>query len=128
MKYSAKRKILLENLQNMTSHPSAEEIGVICKKNNISAPTVYRNMAQLEEEGVVMRICTPFGKERYDGDTSYHNHIICPICGKITDVPMSKKMLDLLKEEEGENGYIRSNVVFYRKCEGCKEPVAKYNL
>ncbi len=128
MRYSVKRNTILENLQNLKTHPTAEDIEQICKDIHVSAPTVYRNMSQLEEEGVVQRICTPFGKERYDGDVSWHNHVICPVCGKITDAPISKEMKELLEKENLDNGYSKANVVFYKNCEGCNSLKTKYNL
>lgn len=83
------RKIILEELQKVYSHPTAEEIYEMVKPRlpRISLATIYRNLDALEEAGLVLKLqAKNNGKARYDGDTKKHCHLVCKSCGKVIDV------------------------------------------
>ncbi len=56
--FSSRRQAVLEVIQKMRCHPSADMIYEECRKTipNISLATVYRNLAYLEEQGELGRV------------------------------------------------------------------------
>jgi Fur family ferric uptake transcriptional regulator len=82
------RRIILEALQNVTSHPSADEIyGMVREKlPRISLGTVYRNLDLLAASGTILCLDRISSQKRFDGDTRLHHHVRCRVCGKIGDI------------------------------------------
>ena len=87
MRFSQQRDAILQALQRTRSHPTAEWIYEEVQKEipHLSLGTVYRNLNQLTDTGVIQRIFDN-GCVRYDGNTSRHDHFRCDRCGKIFDL------------------------------------------
>ena len=83
------RKVILENLKNTESHPSADEIYLKVRKilPHISLGTVYRNLETLSEMGLINKLDSCGNQRRYDGNIGKHYHIRCSKCGKVVDLP-----------------------------------------
>ena len=88
MKYSRQRESILNSLNEKLDHPTAEMVYNCVKKEqpNISLGTVYRNLNQLVEQGVLRRIATPVSGDRFDIRTDPHAHLLCTRCGKVLDL------------------------------------------
>ncbi|MFP4107907.1 MAG: transcriptional repressor [Desulfonatronovibrio sp.] len=88
MRLTRQRKLILEQLRQTRSHPTAVEIYDKVRKlmPNISLGTVYRNLDVLCKTGVIQNIETCGGQKRFDGTLESHLHIICSGCGKIQDI------------------------------------------
>ena len=88
MKYSRQRESILNSLNEKLDHPTAEMVYNCVKKEqpNISLGTVYRNLNQLVEQGVLRRIATPVSGDRFDIRTDTHAHLLCTRCGKVLDL------------------------------------------
>ncbi len=88
MKYSRQRESILNSLNEKLNHPTAEMVYNCVKKEqpNISLGTVYRNLNQLVEQGVLRRIATPTSGDRFDIRTDPHAHLLCTRCGKVLDL------------------------------------------
>lgn len=86
-RYSKKRERILQCLLNTKEHPSAERIYSQLKGEipSLSLATVYRNLKNLKEEGLVRSVGIVDGEERFDADTSPHTHMICIKCGRVID-------------------------------------------
>lgn len=58
MNYSRQREIILETLKENVVHPTAEYLyGILQEKApNISLATLYRNLNQLAENGIIKRL------------------------------------------------------------------------
>ena len=67
MKYSNSVRQLLTLLRSTRSHPSADWLYENLRKEfpNISLGTVYRNLAQLAENGDILKISTSANKEQF---------------------------------------------------------------
>ena len=78
MKYSRQREIILDKLKANAVHPTAEYLYSILKKENstISLATLYRNLNQLEEHGIIKRIDGLETSSHYDHNTHTHYHFI----------------------------------------------------
>ena len=60
MNYSKQREIILDTLRNNVVHPTAEYIYEILKEEDskISLATLYRNLNQLADKGIIKKIET----------------------------------------------------------------------
>lgn len=122
MKYSNQREALLTLLRSTRSHPSADWLYENLRKEfpNISLGTVYRNLAQLAENGDILKISTSANKEHFDGFVHRHFHFVCNKCDKIYDVDLDG--MDEIKNQAAEklNADIEDySLIFYGICENC---------
>jgi len=93
------RQIVLEAVQSTMDHPTADWVYRLARRKlpRISLGTVYRNLKQLAEEGLINEIHAGGHPARFDGNTGRHYHIRCLGCGRVNDLPMS---VDHRLEEE----------------------------
>ncbi len=86
------RSIILEELRKVKSHPTADELYGMVRKRlpRISLGTVYRNLDFLAETGEILKLESAGSIKRFDGDTSWHQHVRCTHCGRIGDVMPSQ--------------------------------------
>ncbi len=122
MRYSKQREALLSLLRSTRSHPSAQWLYENLRKEfpNISLGTVYRNLALLEEKGYIVRIHTTSNTEHYDGFVDKHQHFVCRICGKITDVDIDNTDVIQSQAAEKSGGKIEDySLIFYGICSEC---------
>lgn len=89
MNYSKQRDFILNALQMNPIHPTAEEIYTLLKKDHpkLSLATVYRNLNQLVQTGLVRKITGLENSDHFDHQLHPHYHFLCQSCGKIYDVP-----------------------------------------
>lgn len=117
------RRIILEELKKVSSHPSADEIFhlVRMKIPNISFGTVYRNLRFLKKQGFLMEL--DYGKtfSRFDGNPQNHYHFKCIQCGKIFDVkePVNRSLDRRISQEMGFQVSCH-RLEFYGKCKECQ--------
>lgn len=99
MKRSVQREAILHELRSLKTHPTAEELHVRLKvaMPNLSLATVYRNLEQFSNAGLVQKIDCGGELRRFDGNVAPHPHLRCPECGKVHDVENPR--LDLLQRE-----------------------------
>ncbi len=88
MRSSKQRDLILDIINTNHNHMNAEEIYLCAKKiiTNISLGTVYRNINQLVDHNMIIRIKTNEGNDRYDNVLEKHYHFVCDKCHKIIDV------------------------------------------
>ena len=90
IKHSRQRECIKEFLADRFDHPTAETIYLNVKKEfpNISLGTVYRNLSLLTNQGLIRKLSTGIGPDRFDGNTSQHYHVLCTECGSVLDLDM----------------------------------------
>lgn len=122
LKYSRQRQSIQNYLLNSYEHPTADMVYMHVKNEypNISLGTVYRNLNLLTDIGEALKINTPNGGHRYDGQISPHNHFICTQCGSIVDLEMSEIKNVQTLDGQMFDGYIESHsTVFHGICSAC---------
>lgn len=94
---SRQRRIILEELQKVKSHPSAQEIYDIVRRRlpRVSLGTVYRNLEILAESGLINKLESSGAQRRFDSETGKHYHGRCLRCDRIVDLPF--KPLDYIE-------------------------------
>lgn len=87
--YSKQREVVMNVLQNTKSHPTVNWIYEQARLQipNISLGTVYRNLTELNREGMIAEIPVSDGCQHFDADISNHIHFHCLSCGAIYDCP-----------------------------------------
>ena len=88
MRLTSQRQVILEELQKVTSHPTASEVFDMVRKRlpRIGLGTVYRNLDLLAERGIIKKLEAGGEQKRFDGDTSQHYHVRCVKCGQVEDI------------------------------------------
>ena len=83
------RRIILEEIRKMGSHPTADGIYEMARRRlpRISLGTVYRNLETLSESGVIQKLEFGGAQKRFDGDPENHYHLHCTDCGRLDDIP-----------------------------------------
>lgn len=121
---TVQRTLVLETVQRLRSHPTADEIYAEISKicPSISRATVYRNLQQLCEQGVITRREIPGSPDRYDHVTTNHYHARCLICGKVIDVDMDY-LSELPAAVKDAHGFKLTghSVVFDGVCAECQK-------
>ena len=122
-RHSRQRDAVLVNLCSRYDHPSAEDIYLSLKPDMpaISLATVYRNLAQLETDGKIIRVGSG-GTARYDGNISPHYHLSCLKCGSVVDIFMDDDCGICEKAAKIFEGTIISHsVLFTGYCTDCSK-------
>ncbi|MGA2619262.1 MAG: transcriptional repressor [Thermoguttaceae bacterium] len=81
------RRIILEELRGVKSHPTAVEIFERVRRRlpKISLGTVYRNLDLLTRLGMIQKLEWSAGEARFDGAVAAHDHLRCLGCGRVDD-------------------------------------------
>lgn len=106
MKHSVQREAILSELRSLKSHPTADELYLRLKETmpHLSLATVYRNLEQFSQAGLIMKLDGGGVLKRFDGNIEPHPHLRCRSCGKVSDVEngdvdkLQNKLIDLLPE------------------------------
>jgi len=83
------RRMLLRVLFSEGEHRSAEELAaaVHAQAPDVNISTIYRNLDELVRLGVVDRAYLGGGPASYHLASAAHGHIVCELCGAMTEVP-----------------------------------------
>jgi Fe2+ or Zn2+ uptake regulation protein len=124
---TAQRRLILETLESLNSHPTAEELYELVRQKDPSLhlSTVYRTLRWLEQEGLVSsRLFDKDSRqERFDPVyPSEHYHFLCTSCKTVIEfdtllVNTIKAQFELHSGAEVEVG----SVVLYGLCRKCRE-------
>ena len=98
-RYTTNRRKLIGILQEATKPITINQI--LESNSDLAQSSVYRNLAVLEQAGLVVRIITNDDHARYElaeHILDHHHHIICSPCGEILDFHLSAKIEKALEE------------------------------
>lgn len=115
------KRLILEITQSHHDHPTADMIYIElrAKDNRISRGTVYRNLEQLADSGLLLHVKVP-GADRFDSRRELHYHIICRSCGFVSDAPPEyREELDRQVAEKTSFLVERHCLVFEGLCPDC---------
>jgi len=118
---TTQRQIILETLQNLDAHPSAEELffEISKKHSSVGKSTVYRNLRQLSHDNVLGEFSVG-GIVRFDKNPCRHYHYICDICGKIFDIEIDGcDDLDTIVQEKYGLNVRQHEIEFFGTCNNC---------
>jgi Fur family ferric uptake transcriptional regulator len=83
------RRVILEELKKMDSHPTADEVFQVVRRRlpRMSLGTVYRNLETMSRSGIIKKLEISGSARRFDAKLDTHHHVRCVKCGKIEDLP-----------------------------------------
>ena len=120
---SKQRKVILEELKKVKSHPTADEVYDMVRKiiPRISLGTVYRNLEFLSSKGLILKLGAPGAQKRFDGTPEPHPHIRCAVCTSVADVECDIEIPVI--PDSCTSGYkiMITNVEFVGVCPKCQE-------
>lgn len=120
---TAQRRVILDELRKLKTHPTADELYVIVRSKlpQISLGTVYRNLEQLSTAGTIQKLELTGTQKRFDGEVNRHYHIRCTQCDCVEDIPDAEmveidlKLSEMIKSMEFEGYRLELN----GKCSKC---------
>jgi Fe2+ or Zn2+ uptake regulation protein len=123
LRMTHQRELILEELGNCHSHPTADALYERIKKKlpRISLATVYRNLEILSEAGMIRKLEISGRQKRFDKEIEQHDHIFCVQCRRVDDIKFDQSRLVSLEEEQSQ-GYKISGcrVEFFGVCPKCQ--------
>ena len=123
------RRGLLAVLEDTDRPLTAEEI---TRASGLPMSTAYRNLGELADAGVVVRITAIGGGDRYElaeqvsPHHRHHHHLVCEGCGIVTDFAPSAQLERLIDREVqsllDSTGFEVTNHVFdvRGRCRDCR--------
>ncbi|HQG13942.1 MAG TPA: transcriptional repressor [bacterium] len=122
---TVQKKVILEAIRSVKSHPTADELFSMVRRSlpNISLATVYMNLEQMSEAGIIKKIEVAGKQKRFDADLSDHCHFRCRDCGAVHDfeIPSISTIIDRLEgvadHDLSVEGY---NIEFFGRCSKCR--------
>lgn len=91
LRITPQRDALLRVLSRAGHHPTADELyrGVRRRLPSVSPATVYRNVQQLAEAGIISTLHRS-GAAQYDANPEEHHHFVCETCGSVVDIYLAR--------------------------------------
>ena len=105
-RFSKKREAIYACLCGTQVHPSADWIYRELRPDypDLSLATVYRNLIQLKEAGMIQSVGVVDGQERFDADLHPHSHLVCSRCGSVRDLEI-RLPERLTRDTEEQSGW-----------------------
>jgi Fur family transcriptional regulator, ferric uptake regulator len=129
LRMTNQRRIIVEELSKVRSHPTAVEIFEMVRRRlpKISLGTVYRNLEFLSETGVIQKLEMAGSQKRFDGTAANHYHIRCVMCHRVDDVPLNHiAMIDDILRRISDYKILWHKLEFMGICPECGGERAGY--
>ncbi len=106
IRVTAQRMAVYQALARDPAHPTADAIHgrLRAGMSSLSPATVYRILEFLEQEGLVRKVSTTQGVGRFDANLAWHQHLVCRVCGSMTDFEQNPPAL-LKLPQSGTAGF-----------------------
>lgn len=121
MKYSRQRELVREAVEQFQCHPTADMVYQSVRKREptISLATVYRNLHQLAEHGMIRCIPILGDSDRFDCTLTPHEHMICIKCGSVVDIFPEESVLAYFQEMQKKHRISSYHLVLHGICDAC---------
>ncbi len=127
MNKTIQRAAILNELRSCHRHPTADELYAVLryKVPQISLGTIYRNLEEMSQRGVIRKLELAGRQKRFDPDPAPHYHLRCRRCDTLVDLHNAEldkaEMLfqELLEAIGGET----VRVEFDGYCPRCREAI-----
>jgi Fur family peroxide stress response transcriptional regulator len=125
LKLTPQRMIIFRVLSELDRHLTADEVYQKAKKDYpmLSAATVYRNLEQMVNAGLLSHLSLGGIAMKYDTNLEEHHHFICTSCGRIHDIYLTKVTYELDKKKSslGKAKIDAPELYLHGVCEDCLE-------
>jgi Fur family transcriptional regulator, ferric uptake regulator len=101
------RRLLLEVLFDAGDHRTAEELADAVQRRapDVHLSTIYRNLDDLQELGVVAHSHLGHGPATYQLASMAHSHFICEQCGAMIEAP-DELFVGLARTAKAQHGFV----------------------
>lgn len=124
LKITPQRLLIIKVLEDLGEeyHPGAEEIwrGVAAREPNISRATVYRNLKQLVDSGIINELYFRDGKARFELNQEHHHHFVCLTCGGTEKISAAEKLEEVFKEIGLKRKVVSHQFEVFGICNDCE--------
>jgi Fe2+ or Zn2+ uptake regulation protein len=121
---TGRRAIVRALLQGPDHHVTAEDVARIVHADqpDVHLSTIYRTLDALEDLGVVGRVNLGAGGAVYHLTDHAHHHLVCAVCGAVTEVP-DDVLGSLGRELEQRYGFALSSrhLAITGRCAACRD-------
>ena len=92
IRMTPQRLAVYRALASDASHPTAESLSarLLDRVPGLSQATVYRTLEFLEAENLIRRVSGPESVGRFDAKLEHHQHLVCRVCGSLSDVSLAE--------------------------------------
>lgn len=122
-KLTPQRMIIYRIICETEKHLTVDEVYQKARQEYpmLSAATVYRNMEQMVEAGLLSHLGQGGSATRYDANLEEHHHFICSRCKKVLDIYLREVNyeLDAEKSRLGEAKIDSPELYLRGVCQGC---------
>lgn len=124
MNRTIQREAILKELKHNKKHPTADEIYIKLRISmpQLSLATVYRNLEQMADLGLIRKISIAGRQARFDGETECHFHLRCTKCGFVRNIGI-EELFDIdcmLKKIVKKHEFTGYEFEFQHICEICR--------
>jgi len=130
LRMTQQRKIILEELRKVDTHPSADEVYELVRKRlpRISLGTVYRNLEILSKTGAIQKLEPGCSLKRFDGNPHAHHHIRCIQCDRVVDAHFDID-LNITNEDCEQSNFkiIGHKLEIIGLCPECSQPSSPHH-
>lgn len=124
LRLTPQRVELLRILSRIDYHPTADELFRKLRKRqpHLSPSTIYRNLQQFVDRGLISTVQSPDNSVRYDPNQRDHDHFLCKKCGRMFDVYLDTLdySVDLKDSAGAEAEVYHCDVLLQGICGSCK--------
>jgi Fe2+ or Zn2+ uptake regulation protein len=117
------RREILSALLRAGDHATADDVAALVQERapDVHLSTVYRTLDSLTDLGVVEHVHFAHGAAAYHLAPTDHRHLVCEVCGSVTDVP-AEVLQDLVQTVESRYGFeLRADHFgLTGRCAGCR--------
>ncbi len=121
LKVTPQRQSIFRVLHASTVHPTAEAVYevVSAEMPTISLRTVYQTLNDLAAMGEIQAFDLGTGSARFDPRTGPHHHLVCGMCGRVTDVEADFPGVAVPAGEADGFTVTATEIVFRGRCRAC---------
>jgi|SRR5579862_2187254 len=124
LRLTPQREVLLRVLSKAMGHPTAVDMVQRVREvlPTVSQATVYRNLQELLQEGVIRTLEVAGTAVQFEVNPDDHHHFICRKCGQVWDVYLSSLDVRINRRRTELNGFQidRRDVQLHGVCAGCR--------
>jgi Fe2+ or Zn2+ uptake regulation protein len=115
------QNLILHIVMQSGGHLTAEQVYWEAKRQlpKIALGTIYRNLNQFADSGMIRRVARAGAPDYYEGNTTPHDHVICASCGEMTDIKVPD--LKAFLEERIHCDIISFDLTVNCICQNCAE-------
>lgn len=102
VRLTTNRRSVLAALEHGQRPLTTDEVAAAA---SVPVSTVYRNLSELVDAGIVVRVAGAGGGDRHELAEAFsehhHHHLVCTECGIVTDFTPSAQLERLIEQEVG---------------------------